>query len=178
MGHHAKFEKRWNRGHYPCSSEILWLHVAGVYAHNMNKIEHWLQGVKHMGISIRVSGTDGWVERGSSHSQRLFYSLYCVSHCLNLLNLNPSMLVLDPFLWNNLNFSYRCVFPAWTYNSSSAPLERCQSSTGVFVLSLAFIGICQAMTACIHPSLSQLGGIPWRMQDSLSHALSERKTWN
>lgn len=29
----------------------------------MNKIEDWLQGVKHMDISIRVNGTNGWVER-------------------------------------------------------------------------------------------------------------------
>lgn len=50
MGHHTTLERHWRRGHYPSSSEILQFHVAWVYAYNMDKIEHWLQGVEHMDI--------------------------------------------------------------------------------------------------------------------------------
>ena len=115
----------------------------------MKKIELWLQGVKHGGISIRVSGTNGWVERVLT-THRGYRILCCASRCLNPLYRNLSILVLDPFLWNAL------VFPAWMYNSSSVPLEKCQSSTGFFVLSLAFYGYMSGNDSLHSPTLQSI----------------------
>lgn len=101
-----------------------------IYAHNMNKTEHWLQWVKHIGISVRVNRKRGWIEA--------VVILLCASHCLNPLGLNLSLLVLDLSYGITWASHIDVSFPLGCVTAHLQHLEWSQSSSVFFILSLAF----------------------------------------